>query len=112
LAAPRVIRVDLANSSRGRFDRSEHRRRLWKKQRRRARTLCPNVVGLGERLSYYVILAHDLRYLDSAERDDHDHGVSEVRRMLTSLERVSALAAERTKPTGRRRLAGRVADSR
>jgi hypothetical protein len=81
-------------------------------QRRQARTLCPNVVGLGERLSYYVILAHDLRYLDSAERDDHDHGVSEVRRMLTSLERVSALAAERTKPTGRRRLAGRVADSR
>jgi len=69
-------------------------------------------LGSANELSYYVILAHDLRYLDSAERDDHDHGVSEVRRMLTSLERVSALAAERTKPTGRRRLAGRVADSR
>ena len=67
-------------------------------------------LGSANELSYYVILAHDLSYLDGAERDDLGHGVSRVRRMLSSLERVSALAAARKKPSARRRSA--VADSR
>ena len=32
-------------------------------------------LGSANELCYYVILAHDLRYLDSAERDYRDHGV-------------------------------------
>jgi four helix bundle protein len=59
-------------------------------------------------LSYYVILARDLSYLDSAGHDDLERGVSEVRRMLSSLERVSALAAARAKLSAhRRRVAGK-----
>ena len=54
-------------------------------------------------LSYYVILARDLSYLDSAGHDDLERGVSEVRRMLSSLERVSALAAARAELSARRR---------
>ena len=68
-------------------------------------------LGSANELSYYVILARDLSYLDSTDHDDLERGVSEVRRMLSSLERVSALAAARGKLTTGRRLAGRVADS-
>jgi four helix bundle protein len=67
-------------------------------------------LGSANELSYYVILAHDLSYLEIAEREDLDHDISEVRRMLSSLERVSALAAARKKPSAHRRSA--VADSR
>ena len=68
-------------------------------------------LGSANELSCYVILARDLSYLDSAGHDDLERGVSEVRRMLSSVERVSALAAARGKLTTGRRLAGRVADS-
>ena len=60
-------------------------------------------LGSANELSYYVILAHDLSYLDSAGRDDLGHGVSRVRRMLSSLERVSAASAARKKLNARRR---------
>ena len=59
-------------------------------------------LGSANELSYYVILAHDLSYLDSTEHDDLGRGVSRVRRMLSALERVSALAAARKKPSARR----------
>jgi len=65
-------------------------------------------LGSANELSYYVILARDLSYLDSADHDDLERGVSEVRRMLSSLERVSALAAARAKLSARhRRVAGK-----
>jgi hypothetical protein len=46
-------------------------------------------------LSYYLILAHDLSYMETTIRDDLQSSLSEVRRMAASLERVSAAAAER-----------------
>ena len=65
-------------------------------------------LGSANELSYYVILPRDLSYLDSAGLDDLERGVSEVRRMLSSLERVSALAAARAKLSARcRRVAGK-----
>ena len=59
-------------------------------------------LGSANELSYYVILAHDLSYLDSAEREGLGRGVSQLRRMLSSLARVSALAAARKKLSARR----------
>ena len=59
-------------------------------------------LGSANELSYYVILAHDLSYLDSAEREEFGRGVSQLRRMLSSLARVSALAAARKKLSARR----------
>ena len=55
-------------------------------------------MGSGSELSYYLILAHDLGYMAKARRDELQAGLSEVRRMLASLERVSAEAAQRTSP--------------
>ena len=70
-------------------------------------------LGSANELSYYVILARDLSYLDSAGHDDLEGGVSEVRRMLSSLERVSVLAAARAKLSARRRrVAGKPVASR
>ncbi len=55
-------------------------------------------MGSGSELSYYLILAHDLGYMPRARRDERQDALSEVRRMLASLERVSATAAERSSP--------------
>jgi four helix bundle protein len=57
-------------------------------------------LGSASELSYWLILAHDLGYLDRPERDAFQDSVSEVRRMLTSLERVASMAA--SKPHHRR----------
>ena len=59
-------------------------------------------LGSASELSYYLILAQDLDYMEQVRRDDLQDSLSEVRRMLASLERVSAGAAEREMP--RRRL--------
>jgi four helix bundle protein len=50
-------------------------------------------LGSASELSYWLILAHDLDYIARAERDAFQESVSEVRRMLTALERVASLAA-------------------
>ena len=50
-------------------------------------------LGSASELSYWLILAHDLGYLDRPERDALQESMSDVRRMLTSLERVSSMAA-------------------
>ena len=55
-------------------------------------------MGSGSELSYYLILAHDLGYMPHVRRDERQDALSEVRRMLASLERVSATAAERSSP--------------
>ena len=55
-------------------------------------------MGSGSELSYYLLLAHDLGYTANARRNELQDGLSEVRRMLASLERVSASAAERLWP--------------
>ena len=53
-------------------------------------------LGSASELSYWLILAHDLDYIERAERDAFQESTSEVRRMLTSLERVSSMAAARS----------------
>jgi four helix bundle protein len=58
-------------------------------------------MGSASELSYYLILAHDLDYMEAVARDELQGSLTEVRRMLASLERVSAAAAERELP-GRR----------
>src|SRR5919112_1825103 len=63
-------------------------------------------LGSASELSYYLILAHDLGYLDRPSRNGLQDDLSEVRRMLTSLERVSAMAARRQWPTARLRRKG------
>ena len=55
-------------------------------------------MGSGSELSYYLILVHDLGYMANARRDELQDALSEVRRMLASLERISATAAERASP--------------
>ncbi len=55
-------------------------------------------MGSGNELSYYLILAHDLSYITHPRRDEMQDALSEVRRMLASLEQVSATAAERASP--------------
>jgi len=70
-----------------------------------------NSLGSASELSYYLILAHDLSYMDLTTRDDLQGGVSEVRRMLSSLERISAMAAERRSPAARLRRKGTHATS-
>ena len=65
-----------------------------------------NSLGSAAELSYYLILAHDLSYLQKPAHDDMQSGLSEVRRMLASLERVSAMAAERRSPSARLRRKG------
>ena len=57
-----------------------------------------NSLGSASELSYYLILAHDLSYITRSRRDEMQDALSEVRRMLASLERVSALAAQRAAP--------------
>jgi four helix bundle protein len=57
-----------------------------------------NSLGSSSELAYYLILAHDLSYMQQSDRDDLQSDLSEVRRMLASLERVSAMAAERASP--------------
>ena len=52
-------------------------------------------LGSASELSYWLILAHDLDYVSRGERDDFQASVSEIRRMLTSLESVASLAADR-----------------
>jgi len=63
-------------------------------------------LGSASELSYYLILAHDLSYLERATRDNLQSDLSEVRRMLASLERVSAMAAQRRSPAARLRRKG------
>jgi len=58
-----------------------------------------NSMGSASELAYYAILAHDLAYMSQPDRDDVQASVSEVRRMLASLERVSAAAAESAHPS-------------
>jgi len=58
-----------------------------------ARSVRTSLGEAGE-LSYYLILAHDLEYLATRERDTLQHDVTEVRRMLSSLERVARAAAD------------------
>ena len=60
-------------------------------------------LGSASELSYYVILAHDLNYLTRKIHDDLQASISEVRRMLASLERISAADAERAAPSFRLR---------
>ena len=60
-------------------------------------------LGSASELSYYVTLAHDLEYLIRQTCDDLQASISEVRRMLASLERFSAAAAERAAPSFRLR---------
>jgi len=60
-------------------------------------------LGSASELSYYLVLAHDLSYTATHTRDDLQDSLSEVRRMLASLERVSAAAAESTSPSVRLR---------
>ena len=55
-------------------------------------------MGSASELSYYLILAHDLSYITRSCRDETQDDLSEVRRMLASLERVSANAAQRSFP--------------
>jgi four helix bundle protein len=55
-------------------------------------------LGSASELSYYLILAHDLRYMDRSARDDHQESLSEVRRMPASLEHVAATAAGNAAP--------------
>ena len=55
--------------------------------------------GSASELSYYVTLAHDLEYLTRQTCDAVQASISEVRRMLASLEGVSAAAAERAAPS-------------
>ena len=63
-------------------------------------------LGSASELSYFLILAHDLSYLGRPSRDDLQGDLSEVRRMLASLERVSAAEARRQWPTARLRRKG------
>ena len=65
-----------------------------------------NGMGSASELSYYLVLAHDLSYATQSTCDDLQGSLSEVRRMLASLERVSAMAAERRSPTARLRRKG------
>ena len=60
-------------------------------------------LGSANELSYYVTLAHDLEYLTDQTCDDLQASISEVRRMLASLERISAAAAERAAPSSKLR---------
>jgi four helix bundle protein len=60
-------------------------------------------LGSASELSYWLILAYDLDYINRAERDAFQASVSEVRRMLTSLEKVSSLAAANQPPRRSRR---------
>ena len=52
-----------------------------------------NSLGSASELSYFLILAHDLEYIETSERDEFQGALTEVRRMLSALERVSAAAA-------------------
>jgi four helix bundle protein len=52
-----------------------------------------NSLGSASELSYCFILARDLEYIAPREAADFQASTAEVRRMLSSLERVSALAA-------------------
>ena len=63
-------------------------------------------LGSASEPSYYRILAHDLGYLERPLRDDLQRDLSEVRRMLSALERVSAMAARRQWPSARLRRKG------
>ena len=50
-------------------------------------------LGSASELSYYVILARDLDYLAAEEHDEYQGSITEVRRMLASLESVAVTAA-------------------
>jgi four helix bundle protein len=58
-------------------------------------------LGSASELSYYLILAHDLSYIDRPVYSERQDSVSEVRRMLASLENVAATAAERATPSAK-----------
>jgi four helix bundle protein len=60
---------------------------------------CRTSLGSASELSYYVTLTHELGYLTEQTCDDLQASISEVRRMLASLERLSAAAAERAAPS-------------
>ena len=65
-----------------------------------------NSLGSASELSYYLILAHDLNYTQRSAHEQLQTDLSEVRRMIASLERVSAMAAERRSPAARLRRKG------
>ena len=65
-----------------------------------------NSLGSASELAYYLILAHDLEYIQRAAHEALQTDLSEVRRMLASLERVAAMAAERRSPAARLRRKG------
>jgi hypothetical protein len=106
LGSERNIFVDFAGAAVGGLNTGEHRRGVWKEQRGALARHARDTLGSASELSYYLILAHDLGYLDRPLRDDLQSDLSEVRRMLTSLERVSAMAARRQWPTARLRRRG------
>jgi four helix bundle protein len=47
-------------------------------------------LGSASELSYYLILAHDLSYIDRTVYHERQESLAEVRRMLASLEHVAA----------------------
>jgi four helix bundle protein len=53
-------------------------------------------LGSASELSYYLILAHDLSYIDRPTYDERQESLAEVRRMVAALEHVAATAAEST----------------
>ena len=56
-------------------------------------------LGSASELSYYLILAHDLSYIERTVYDERQHSLAEVRRMVASLEHVAATAAEAATPS-------------
>ena len=62
-----------------------------------------DALGSASELSYCLILAHDLSYLDSPSTEELQADLSEVRRMTASLEHVSAMAAQRRWPAAKLR---------
>jgi four helix bundle protein len=63
-------------------------------------------LGSASELAYYLILALDLEYMQDKTYEDIQTDLSEVRRMLASLEQVAAMAAQRRSPAARLRRKG------
>lgn len=64
---------------------------------------CRIALGSANELRYYLILARDLDYIGLSVYEELQSEVTEARRMLASLERVSGNAAQRQSPTARLR---------
>jgi len=98
LAEARALRPNVAVSPRGRRDSSQSGRGCGKNSDAELAKHSRTSLGSASELSYYLILAHDLRYMDRSARDDHQESLSEVRRMLASLEHLAATAAGNAAP--------------